>query len=210
MTLRSGALATMGELPSERRLQPRRAKDLECYTLASFAAWLIEREPFASVIVDRHMRVLLANAAASEMLERTRQIELRGSTLSFSSKAHRAVIAKVLNEQASEGVFQIRAEGRPETARIEAIGFGPHAKGYLMLTVARPASTLLTKLRRSLRLTPAESQIAFAIARGSSQRQIARMRRASINTIKTQVRCIYQKAGVRSQAGLASKVAEIR
>jgi DNA-binding NarL/FixJ family response regulator len=178
--------------------------------MAWFATWLIEREPFASIILDRRMRILLANAAARDLLQRTRQLEVRGTTLTFASKAHLAIIAEVLEERRDQATLQMRIDGKHETARVEAIPVGPLAGGYIMLTVAQPASNVLLKISRALRLTPAESEIALGIARGSSQRQIARMRGASINTIKTQVACIYHKVGVRSQAALASKIGEIR
>lgn len=208
MSVARGALSAGSQL--ERRERPRRAADLEWYTLAAFARWFIEREPAASFILDRRLRVLLANAAADDILLRTRQIELRGATLNFTSRAHRTIVTEVADEQMTQVTFQLRVEGRPETARIEAIRLGPLANSYLLLSLGRPAENLQRKIRSALQLTPAESEIALAISRGLSHGQIARARRASINTIKTQVRCIYQKAGVRSQAALASKVAQIR
>jgi DNA-binding NarL/FixJ family response regulator len=208
MSLTRGALSAGPQL--ERRERPRRAADLEWYTLAAFARWFIGREPAASFILDRRLRVLLTNAAADDLLLRTRQIELRGAALNFSSKAHRSIVAEVADERTTQATFQLRVEGRPETARIEAICLGPLANDYLLLSVAGPAASLQCKIRSALQLTPAETEIALAISRGLSHGQIASARRASINTIKTQVRCIYQKAGVRSQAALASKVAQIR
>jgi DNA-binding CsgD family transcriptional regulator len=53
------------------------------------------------------------------------------------------------------------------------------------------------------RLTPVENQIAHAIARGDSPREIAECRGVSVLTVRTQIKSIYSKTGAHSRVRLA-------
>jgi DNA-binding NarL/FixJ family response regulator len=55
------------------------------------------------------------------------------------------------------------------------------------------------------KLTAAERDVALAVARGSSNAQIARDRQASPRTIANQVAAIMRKLGVSSRAELAAR-----
>lgn len=58
------------------------------------------------------------------------------------------------------------------------------------------------KLANAYTLTPAEAQVAIAIVNGVSREEIANMNSVAISTIKTQLKAIYRKIGINSQAEL--------
>lgn len=63
-------------------------------------------------------------------------------------------------------------------------------------------------LRRTL-LTEAEAAVAYAIARGASNRAIAVERGRSVNTIANQIAALYRKLGVRSRQELLFVMAQL-
>ena len=58
-------------------------------------------------------------------------------------------------------------------------------------------------------LTPAEAQVAAALAEGHTPEDVARMRHVSMATVRTQVTGVYAKLGVQRQADLVRKVLEL-
>jgi DNA-binding CsgD family transcriptional regulator len=64
-------------------------------------------------------------------------------------------------------------------------------------------------LVKRLRLTRAQAQVAALIYDGSNQVSVAERLGVSINTVKTHMKGIFAKAGVRSQRGLIRKVGEL-
>jgi DNA-binding CsgD family transcriptional regulator len=67
----------------------------------------------------------------------------------------------------------------------------------------------LEVLRSMFHFTLAEAGIAQLLAAGSTAKDIARQRGVTIHTVRTQLRQILQKAGVRRQADLASLLLNI-
>lgn len=61
-----------------------------------------------------------------------------------------------------------------------------------------------TALQARFDLSPAEAQIALAISNGASLHTIAAVRGASIQTVRSQLKAIFRKTGVTSQARLVS------
>jgi len=56
------------------------------------------------------------------------------------------------------------------------------------------------------RLTPAEREVSLALLRGERAAQIARRRRVSVYTVRSQIKSIYAKAGVSGYAEYLAKV----
>ena len=61
-----------------------------------------------------------------------------------------------------------------------------------------------TRLSAALDLTRAEGEIVALLAQGHSRQEIARMRSVSVQTVSSQLRTIFQKAGVNREAELVS------
>ncbi len=59
-------------------------------------------------------------------------------------------------------------------------------------------------------LTAAEAEVALMLAQGGSPEAVARLRKTSVSTVRTQMRAIYAKIGVHRQNELASLVASLR
>lgn len=93
----------------------------------------------------------------------------------------------------------------PLPARETALRF--HAT---TLVVARRPSDLSERgprLQSQYGLTAAETQVALALARGETLAQVSQTRQVSIGTLRSQLKSIFGKLGVRRQAELAAKLA---
>lgn len=60
--------------------------------------------------------------------------------------------------------------------------------------------------RSAVGLTPAEYEVAFAVADGSSNAEVARRRKTSVSTVVNQLQRIYAKLGIGSRAELAARL----
>lgn len=193
----------------ERRRKPRRATDCDQQSLAVLATWFIEREPMPTIILDRQLRVLLRNACAAHLLRKIASIDANTAAFKFSDKHHQRELLRVLNEEVERAELQVCVSGVPQDLQVTAIRAGHAGTLFVRVSASLPETSIIQRIKTQLKLTQAESEIALAISRGCSLAQIAKARSASINTVKTQVRYIYQKTAVCSQVGLTRLVARI-
>jgi DNA-binding CsgD family transcriptional regulator len=192
--------------PLKRRTRPRRADDLRLQTLAEIAALLLESGKRARIIVDSSLKVVLANEAAQHAFATSQLLNLRGSKLHCIHKKLESELSCVLAGATPQTSFSIRVDGRSETVLIRLLDVRGSATSHALIDVSIAAEL---HLREQFGLTHAEADIARAIFHGLSLVKIAKERCASINTVKTQVRYIFQKVGVRSKVSLARRIGEL-
>lgn len=105
------------------------------------------------------------------------------------------------------GVEVVDVIGLP--ARPFAFGFQPRALAVVR-GVRREAGQLVHVLRLAFGLTPAEAEIALRLGDGESREEIAEARGASIETVRSQVKSLFAKLGVRRAGELAAKLNRLR
>lgn len=99
-----------------------------------------------------------------------------------------------------EGNVQLSIECYPLPARPWALPFAPRA--IIVARTGAPANRQAEILIRMFRLTPAEADIAVRIASGQSRQQVAAARGVTPETLKVQLRSIYDKTGCGREAQL--------
>jgi DNA-binding CsgD family transcriptional regulator len=187
----------------EQRWRPRRTEDVRQQLLASLSAALIERESAACLVVDRHLNVVLANKSARHALCETRSIRLNGERVELLTRKGVAQWNRVLPANAPRTMC-VSNSGQAA----ESLAFTPlNSNRCVLIHVTR--GTRSERMQHAFGLTRAESDVADGIFQGMSLGKIARARSASINTVKTQVRQIFQKVGVRSQVSLTRRMCEV-
>lgn len=92
----------------------------------------------------------------------------------------------------------------PLPARPWALPFAPRA--IVVARIGAPTDRQAQVLIRSFRLTPAEADIAIRLAAGQSRRDIAAARGVSVETLKVQLRSIYEKTGCGRESQLVRMV----
>lgn len=88
----------------------------------------------------------------------------------------------------------------PLPRRPWALPFAPRA--IMIARVGAPTDRHVQLLMRTFGLTPAEADIAIRLAAGQSRADIAAARGVSAETLKVQLRSIYDKTGCRRESQL--------
>lgn len=94
-------------------------------------------------------------------------------------------------------------------ARAHALGFQPRVLVTLR-GVSRRDADLARHLRAAFGLTPAEAEIALRLLDGDSREAIADDRQASVQTVRSQVKSLFAKLGVRRTAELTARFGRLR
>lgn len=98
------------------------------------------------------------------------------------------------------GGVAIMLEFHPLPARPWALPFAPRA--IVVARVGQPTERHVQLLTRTFRLTPAEADISIRLAAGQSRQDIAAARGVSVETLKVQLRSIYDKTGCNRESQL--------
>ena len=172
--------------------------------------WL-ERETTSRLLVDRNLRILWANNAAASALDASEGLRNRGGTLTTGDKALdvelRGLVGRASSTpsgwtvpctQAGEDHlvlhFQKITESEPAT-----YGLSFHKTGDGFRAAYAP-------LERIFDLTPVEHRTLLDLLDGHEAIAIARFRDVSVETVRSHIRNIYLKLGVRTREGLFHKL----
>ena len=174
----------------------------------TLGSWMLDgiRQPMMAVDARRH--IALRNARAGALLE-------EGSLLRACG-ANRLHACCADNERALEEAMQELACGdRPRWAmRLkDARGAPVHVQVQRLRDSASPIAALTvfepmppeeneSALAASFNLTPAEARVAGYLVQGMAPKQVAALCGVSPCTVRSQVRTVFEKTGVRRQPEL--------
>ena len=149
-------------------------------------------------------RLLLANRSAERQLARAVPFSIRFGRLHCDSPEAATALQEALHQAARHRGSAFRVVAGRERWLVRTLPIAGYAGTALIYaTAADPATIPAEILRQLLHLSQAEAEVAFLLAEGSSTKEIAFARGVSINTVRAQVRQIFEKAGVRRQSDLA-------
>ena len=111
-----------------------------------------------------------------------------------------AIVADPIALADADGGVGIMLEFFPLPPKPWAMPFAPRA--IVVARVGAPTPRHVQLLMRTFRLTPAEADIAIHIAAGISRADIAARRGVSVETLKVQLRSIYDKTGCNRESQL--------
>ncbi|WHO39287.1 helix-turn-helix transcriptional regulator [Sphingobium sp. AP49] len=167
------------------------------------ACWLLDATGRVSGMTPRAedilstSRIRLADRwLASDRADETRAI-LRSVRAVVDAPAR---VADPIALADDEGGVGIMLEFYPLPARPWSLPFAPRA--IVVARVGAPTDRHVRLLMRIFRLTPAEADIAMHLAAGLSRAEIARRRAVSTETLKVQLRSIYDKTGCSRESQL--------
>ena len=182
----------------------------------------LESSGHAAGLLDRCGRVILLNARAERLLGTT--IRLRNGYLTVDGALARDRLQRFIASLVrlgsrcdddpayvvtlpSLGGRQVIMRGAP-IAPIGAELF-KRAKAFITFAeVGQPLGCHDGILREAFGLTPAETKVALAIARGQDCDEIATMHNVSIATVRTHLKAIFAKTGTPRQTALAVLIAD--
>lgn len=193
----------------EHRRRPRRAEDHERQALADLARWFVERETQPHIVVDQQMNILVMNAAAKSHLAKSNLLEVSDRKLSFASTNHRESADRVLRDTSPQTTLFVRTGGFASSISLRRLPVLSNGSTTLLITISPASGIDCDRIQKEFGLTKAESEIALSIFKGLSLVKIAKERDASINTVKTQARYVFQKCRVHSQVALTRKIGQL-
>lgn len=195
---------------SERRQGRRRASDRQLVLLKGLVDWFADREPVPVIVLDRAARVVVCNQAARQFAIGSRLLSVDEGTFRFAARKPQAVIDSLAQGKVADQTLEVQFQRA--RFRIQFQSLALRAQPDLLVVTVHAAATaaeISDVVRESLRLTPAEAQIAARLYAGESLPDIARAREASVNTVKTQARYVFQKFGVKSRVELVRRLVEM-
>ena len=179
---------------------------------------LLNALPQACVLINKEARVVFANRAAQRILAANADLRL-GTTGLIAAQQHDTaalynLIRRAAGPHACGGEMAIHRErGQPILILVSPIPsryqLGAPAKAVAAVWISDPEDRSLLssdRIRTLFGLTGAESLLAGEIARGTSLVEIAGARSISHHTVRNQLKSVFAKTGVRSQADLVRLV----
>ena len=177
------------------------------------AQGLLAALPIGGALLDARGGVMQANVAASEALA---DLSLRyaGNLLCFNDPERQLTwirtIECVSNERLPKTLTLASKSGGPwrlHLIPLQLVAKAADATDSHLLLAAFERAQLgieqrLDTLRTRFGLTKVQTEVLARLLRGASVKQIAQQRDASVNTIRTHVKSIFEKTGCRSQREL--------
>jgi DNA-binding CsgD family transcriptional regulator len=190
--------------------------------IPQWTATLLDQIAAGIFLLDGRGRVLHANRAARAILDRRDGLAIRGARLVATGQQSGAWLDRAL----ADGLAGHRRGGELRLSRAdghwllsicpltEATAAGLTGDGHCRAWVwvsdtAAPSGNLARRLEALFGLTAAEQRVAAALARRLSPAEIAGQQGVSLNTVRTQVRRIFDKLGVGRQVDVTQLLAEI-
>ena len=165
-----------------------------------------------AVVINEAGRITYENAALSELL---RQEADAPRIRAACSRLGRLLLAATqARKSRPEGLVQaVQDQLRTPTATYRLRGtllssgqFGPAPMALVAVASTEPTAALVNHLKRHYHLTPRELNVAFSLAEGQSNAEVARRLGVSIHTVRRHVEHILMKLGVHSRAAVAAKL----
>jgi DNA-binding CsgD family transcriptional regulator len=172
----------------------------------------------ASLTLDGSGNVVRINAKAETLLALADGLRVVQRRLVAATAADQARLRQELgpalglapaNGAQSTGSFVLlsRPSGLPPFALSAVPMTRPTGQERAIVTIAPTVPHIApAALSRAFGLTPSEASVAAALAEGKSPEQIARDRLVSLQTIRSQMKAIYARLEVGSQAELVSRI----
>jgi DNA-binding CsgD family transcriptional regulator len=177
-------------------------------------------------LVDGHRRVHLRNAAAETLRERgDRLVEIDGRLHCADPREDTELTCALVRLELGHRGGPARPAPRHAVLRVGGVEPGAHA--VLLTQRASPGehSPVLATVRchplqhdaepdpalvaEAFELTPAEARVAAQLARGLSAQEIAAGRGVSMQTIRAQIRAVFEKTGINRQSDLVRLLVEM-
>jgi DNA-binding CsgD family transcriptional regulator len=188
---------------------------------AAFALGALETLGIAALFCNFAGRVVGLTAVADALLARSDALSLRDGRLRATSAASDRALREAVERAASHatlvaprsGAVLLRdADGAPlhiaHVAPLPASATSLQTGARVLVTVGLSAPRS-KELPPQLGLSPAEAEIARALADGETLRDIAERRKVSIETVRTQLRAVYGKLGVHRQVELVKRLRDL-
>ncbi|MFN3521719.1 MAG: alpha/beta fold hydrolase [Phenylobacterium sp.] len=220
LALSSGEEAPAGVAPDLERMA-------DIARLVSRGASSTPRSDVAWAVLSAAGRVLGCNPSAQVVMASGLGRLQVGAELAFDDPANGEVLARALDQAAQKGggqtILKFERDGEeegpcfaylvPALALPTTVGRSfPAPEGgafALVFPAAEATNRLWSTLRESFGLTAAEARLARKLRDGRSLQEAAEEMKVSVNTLRNQLRAIFEKMGLKRQSDLVRALTEL-
>lgn len=190
---------------------------------ARLVAGAFEAVEAAAFVCDGYRRVAAMTPAAERLLSRGR-LRLRDGRLTTHDRDGARTLERAIQERLDprpeqEPVTGVLLRGGPEDEPLMAdvtglppqpwsVGFRPRIL-IVVRGAGRTRSDRMEAVRRGYGLSPAEADIVLRLTRGEEREAIALARGVSVQTVRTQLKAVFAKLGVRREVELMIRLAPL-
>ncbi len=202
-------------IPHVRRIVEMKDRLVRAETTAANFLETMNRLPFGVLLLGADLQILEASASAAALLAARVGLHADGGRLGFARSADAKAFAGRIGEQweraeLDDSVIVARLDGRG-TLRLLVL---PASQGHddwlrrgarwivLLFDTTAPLTAPEHTLRSALGVSAAEAALAIRLANGLSVAEAAADLEISPNTARAQLKSVFAKTGVRSQAQL--------
>jgi PAS domain S-box-containing protein len=161
------------------------------------------------LVLDRQLRVMLANRSALQLIDGHGGLSVQGEKLTFKQPREQAVFQSLLEAGATASMSGARPNGgpplllhvgalKPNSAHLGAV---VHLQDLSRRVRVDPAA-----IQKLFMFTPAEARVVLELINGKAPAEIARDFSLSVSTVRNQLKQAFRKSGVRSQSELVVAV----
>jgi DNA-binding CsgD family transcriptional regulator len=185
---------------------------------SGLSAAMLDKSGKAMMLVDATLRVRRVTDSATTLVDRADGIRYVAGRLALEDvRAHQSLLAAVrgaVNRIAdTPGVLLCPRPSTQLSYRIVVLPAGNHAPGSALVILddpaARPGEDRFRRLAQAYSLTPAEAALAKGLAEDRALDEIAAARGVTKETIRTQLKSLFLKTGVRRQIDLLKLIIQM-
>ncbi|MEL0622555.1 helix-turn-helix transcriptional regulator [Marinomonas arenicola] len=175
----------------------------------------LSKVPLGIIIVDRNLKINYINKLATLLIEEGLGIHIENGNLkAHNTIDHRKIqssISKVLDTKNMAASLQVKKDSdrKPLELSFRHVKFSKKSAAPLLNQVVLYLScpelcsfSTERTLQEVYKLTSAEALLALAISKGLTLQEIANERNVSIQTVRSQLKSIFQKMSINSQSDL--------
>lgn len=163
----------------------------------------LARRGCSTLVVDARLTVTWSSPHAEASLARSDAVRIEGRRLMLAGPDKHAALQRAVRRALEAGVTsRLRVDSlHVEVQAMQEPGSCKRSRCAVFVThVGRRQANPATWLRESYGLTAAEASVAVCLAGGLSTNEIAERRQVSRGTVRSQLKQIFVKLGVRRQA----------
>jgi DNA-binding CsgD family transcriptional regulator len=173
---------------------------------------MVDASGRAMLLVDGHLRILRASPSALRHLDHHDGLRVHHGILAISDLAtadavRETVRATIDRRPIARSAFLCHRPSGRASYRLNVLPAGTAGKDGALIVIEDPASAYsevqnLRAIRDAYGLTPAEQAIAEGLLRGKNLEEIANERAVGRETVRTQLKSLFDKTGTNRQAEL--------
>ena len=195
----------------EHRQVFRRASDERNAAVGALGEWLIQRQWRPVLLVKQDLTLISSNHAARKVLGEGGWLRHRGPRVEVLDSDLGQQLKSAVEQWPKPRSASIVLSSSERRFDLTALELDHRLPKVYVLTILQPPGTPVDaeQLTRAAGLTQRQAKVAVMIYEGGEQGPIAQTLGVSVNAVKSRLKGIYARVGVRSQRELTRWVAEL-